>query len=61
MNHKLPGAQFDVTASKEHRSVFLNIADIEGNTYLIPLNIAVATELGKQILAGVLAVGGSLV
>ncbi|APE16177.1 hypothetical protein BOH72_14080 [Mycobacterium sp. WY10] len=56
---KLPGASFEVTANEGH--VFLTVTDIGGDQYFLPLTVDVAGELGKQLLAGVLAVGGQLV
>lgn len=43
------------------KAVILTITDVGGDKTMIPLTVDLATEVGKELLAGVLALGGSLV
>ncbi|GFG49460.1 hypothetical protein [Mycolicibacterium agri] len=58
---KLPGATFDVHISDQGgRAVLLTIRSIEGDEFMVPINANTADDLGREILAGALAINGRL-
>lgn len=57
---KLPGAQFEIGLSLEPRTVVLTIIGLDGERHLVPINPDTAEELGKELLAGALALNGKL-
>lgn len=57
---KLPGAQFDIGLALDPRSVLITITGIDGDQYFVPVTPDTAEELGRELLAGALALNGAL-
>ncbi|BBY43251.1 hypothetical protein [Mycolicibacterium celeriflavum] len=61
MIYKIPGADFTVRLSDQGgRAIILEICSIEGDKFIVPINPDTADDLGREILAGAMALNGGL-